>query len=178
MSDISVAKPYAAALFQIAAEQNLLEKIEEDVRAVKDVFSNEGELLEFLEHPKVTKEAKRDLITASFAGLNTQVLNTLFIMIDRHRADSIAVMAEEFISRANEERSIADAEVYTVRPLTEEEKTEVSAVFAAKVGKKTLRIKNIADSSLLGGIKLRIGNRIFDGSVSGKLERLERQLLR
>lgn len=74
-------------------------------------------------------------------------------------------------------KGIADAKVYTVRPLTEAEKEALSVSFAAKVGKKSLRIDNIVDTNLLGGIKLRIGNRIFDGSLRGKLERLERQLL-
>jgi F-type H+-transporting ATPase subunit delta len=67
--------------------------------------------------------------------------------------------------------------VYSTRPLTEAEQQALSATFAAKVGKQSLRIENIVDTNLLGGIKLRIGNRIFDGSLRGKLERLERQLL-
>ena len=62
--------------------------------------------------------------------------------------------------------------------LTEEETKAISTTFAKKLGKKDLRIENIVDSNLLGGIKLRIGNRIYDGSLQGKLERLERQLLR
>ena len=105
------------------------------------------------------------------------VQNTLLIMIERHRTDSIAEMAQEFIELANNAKSVAEATVYTVRPLTDSESEAVSSVFAAKVGKRTLKITNIADSSILGGIKLRIGNRIFDGSVNGKLERLRRQLL-
>ena len=46
-----------------------------------------------------------------------------------------------------------------------------------KIGKKSLRIENIVDTSLLGGVRLKIGNRIYDGSLSGKLERLQRKLL-
>lgn len=98
------------------------------------------------------------------------------ILIDRHREDYIAEMADHFIELANDERGIAEAKVYSVRPLTEAESEALSSVFASKVGKQSLRIENIVDSNLLGGIKLRIGNRIFDGSLRGKLERMERQL--
>ncbi|RFU64253.1 F0F1 ATP synthase subunit delta [Bacillus sp. V59.32b] len=177
MSDTSVAKRYAVALFEIAKEQNLLDSIEEELRTVKEVFSTSNELETFLQHPKVSAEAKRQLIDEAFANLSSQVKNTLLLMTDRHRTDVISQMALEFIELANEEKSVAEALVYSVRPLTNSEREAVSSAFAAKVGKRTLRIENIVDRSVLGGIKLRIGNRIFDGSVSGKLERLERGLL-
>ena len=177
MSDLAVAKRYAVALFQIAKEQNLLDQIEEELRTVKEVFSNDTDLLGFLTHPKLTSDAKRDIISSAFSSLSTYVQNTLKLMVERHRSDMIAPMADEFIELANEEKSVADATVYTVRPLTEAETVAVSTSFAKKIGKKTLRITNITDSNLLGGIKLQIGNRIYDGSVSGKLDRLSKQLL-
>lgn len=85
-------------------------------------------------------------------------------------------MIDEYKTLSNDALNVADAKVYSVRPLSAEEQATLSAVFAAKVGKASLNISNIVDSSLIGGVKIRIGNRIFDGSVSGKLERLGRQL--
>jgi F-type H+-transporting ATPase subunit delta len=177
MSDIAVAKRYAAALFELAKEQNLLDQTVEELRAVKEVFSTNDELLAFLQHPKVTLEVKKDIINESFASVSTLVRNTLLLMTDRHRTGVISQMAVDFIELANEEKSVAEAQVYSVRPLTDDEREAVSAAFAARVGKRTLRIENIVDRSVLGGIKLRIGNRIYDGTVSGKLERLEKELL-
>lgn len=177
MSDLAVAKRYAVALFQIAKEQNLLDQIEEELRTVKEVFTNDTNFLSFLEHPKVTKDAKRTMIVNAFSSLSAIVQNTLQLMIDRHRTDAIVAMTDEFIELANDAKSVADAKVYSVRPLTEAETTAVSTAFAKKIGKSTLRITNITDSNLLGGIKIRIGNTIYDGTVSGKLERLSKQLL-
>ncbi len=177
MSDLAVAKRYAVALFQIAKEQNLLDQIEEELRTVKEVFTNDNDFLSFLEHPKVTKDAKRTMIVNAFSSLSAFVQNTLQLMIDRHRTDAIVAMTDEFIELANDAKSVADAKVYSVRPLTEAETTAVSTAFAKKIGKNTLRITNITDSNLLGGIKIRIGNTIYDGTVSGKLERLSKQLL-
>ena len=96
---------------------------------------------------------------------------------DRHREDEIVEVANQFFELANEESGIAEAQVYSTRELSEAEREAISATFAAKVGKKSLRIENIVDSELLGGVKLRIGNRIYDGSLRGKLDRLERKLL-
>ncbi|MFD6438311.1 F0F1 ATP synthase subunit delta [Peribacillus sp. NPDC060186] len=177
MSDITVAKRYAVALFQIAKEQNLINQLEEELRIVNEVFTNDNELLSFLAHPKMTKDAKSALIANAFASLSSSVQNTVMLMVERHRTDEVTAMAQEFIELANEENSVADATVYTVRPLTESEMEAVSSSFAAKIGKRNLRITNITDTSILGGIKLQIGNRIYDGTISGKLGRLSKQLL-
>jgi F-type H+-transporting ATPase subunit delta len=177
MKGSMVAKRYALALFQLAKEQQLLEKVEEELRVVKEVFFVNVELKAILKSPKLLKEKKKEILTEAFASLNTYVLNTLMLLIDRHREDEIAAVADEFIELANEEKGIEVAEVYSIRPLSDEERTALSSSFAAKIGKKSLQIENMIDSDMLGGVKIRIGNRIYDGSLRGKLDRLERKLL-
>jgi F-type H+-transporting ATPase subunit delta len=177
MSSSSVAKRYALALFQLAKENQLLDQIEEELRVVKKVMNENVQLTAVLKSPKLTKEKKKEILKDSFGTVHTLVLNTLMLLVDRHRQDTIADVADQFIQLANDEKGIADATVYSVRSLTGAEQEALSSAFAARVEKKSLRIQNIVDSNLLGGVKLRIGNRIFDGSLRGKLDRLERQLL-
>ncbi|MED3688702.1 F0F1 ATP synthase subunit delta [Peribacillus butanolivorans] len=177
MSDITVAGRYAVALFQIAKEQNLINQLEEELRIVNEVFTNDKELLSFLAHPKMTSDGKSKVIANAFASLSHYVQNTVMLMVERHRTDEVTAMAQEFIELANQENSVADATVYTVKPLTEAEAKAVSSAFAAKIGKRNLRITNITDSNIIGGIKLQIGNRIYDGTIRGKLDRLSKQLL-
>ncbi|MBP2243002.1 F-type H+-transporting ATPase subunit delta [Cytobacillus eiseniae] len=178
MTGSIVAKRYAVALFRLANEHQLLDQMEEELRAVKEIMNQNADLHAILKSPKLSIEKKQEIVKSAFAtAVNTYVLNTLLILIERHREDEISSVADHFISLANDARGIAEAKVYSIRPLTEVECEALSASFAAKVGKKSLRIDNIVDTNLLGGIKLRIGNRIFDGSLRGKLDRLERQLL-
>ncbi|MGJ7920750.1 F0F1 ATP synthase subunit delta [Neobacillus sp. LXY-4] len=178
MSNSAVAKRYALALFQLSKEHQLLDQMETELRVVKEVVTNTPGLIALLKSPKLPKDKKKEILTGAFSSVNPFVINTIKVMIDRGRADNIAALADQFVELANEERGIAEADVYSIRPLTAVESEALSSSFAGKVGKKSLLINNIVDSNLLGGIKLRIGNRIFDGSLSGKLERLERQLLR
>lgn len=177
MSNAIAAKRYANALFQVAREDNQLDRLEGEIRTLKEVFNTNVELPSFLEHPKVPLEKKQEFIKTSFASFSPAVQNLLMLLVDRHREDIVSDMADEFLILVNEYTGIVDAKVYSVRPLTEQEQDVISKVFAHKIGKKALRIENIVDSNLLGGIKIQIGNRIFDGTVSGKLERLERRLL-
>ena len=173
-----VAKRYALALFQLANEKNLLDQMEEELRVVKEVVTENVELNAVLKSPNFSIAKKKEILKEIFGSVNNYLLNTLLILIERHRENEISHVADHFIHLANEERGVALAKVYSIRPLTTEENEALSVSFAAKVGKRTLQIENIVDSNLLGGIKLRIGNRIFDGSLRGKLDRLERQLLR
>ena len=177
MSNSMVAKRYALALFQIAKETSALGVIEEELRVVKEVVQYNPDLKVVLSSSKLSKEEKKEIIKASFTSVNVNVLNTLLILIDRHREDQIVEVANEFLELANNEMGIAEAKVYSTRELTDAEREGISSVFAKKVGKKSLKIENIVDSNLLGGIRLRIGNRIYDGSLRGKLDRLERKLL-
>lgn len=178
MTGSTVAKRYALALFQLANEHQLLDQMEEELRVVKDVVNHNTELKAVLKSPKLPIVKRKEILKDVFASVNTYVLNTLMILVERHREEQISDVADQFIHLANDERGIAEAKVYSIRPLTAMESEALSVSFATKVGKRSLRIDNIVDSNLLGGIKLRIGNRIFDGSLRGKLERLERQLLR
>ncbi|XJZ27141.1 F0F1 ATP synthase subunit delta [Bacillota bacterium Lsc_1132] len=177
MTSSMVAKRYALALFQIAKEQGLLDRVEEELRVVKEVFTYSSDLKAVLKSPKLDVKRKKEILSEAFASMNQYVFNTLLLLIDRHREDEVTAVADSFIELANEEQGIAEAEVYTTRPLTDAEREAFSSSFAAKVGKKSLRIENIVDTNLLGGVRLRIGNRIYDGSLRGKLERLERRLL-
>src|SRR5690606_7724310 len=104
-------------------------------------------------------------------------VNTLLLLLDRHRQDFIVDTIDTYIFLANEERGIADAIVHSIRPLKEDEKEAISSVFAAKVAKRSLNIENKIDKDLLGGIKIEIGNLIYDGSLRHKLDHLERSLI-
>ncbi len=177
MSNSMVAKRYALALLNIAKETQALGVIEEELRVVKEVVQYNPELKAILNSSKLSIAKKKEIIKTAFASVNVHVLNTLLILIDRHREDQIIDLANEFLELANEEMGVAEAEVYSTRELTDAEREAISSVFAAKIGKKSLKIENIVDSNLLGGIRLRIGNRIYDGSLRGKLDRLERKLL-
>ncbi|MEH7415884.1 F0F1 ATP synthase subunit delta [Neobacillus drentensis] len=177
MSNTMVAKRYASALFQITNEQQILNQVEEDLRVVKEVLEYNPDLKAVLKSSKLTIDKKKEIVKNAFASVNVYVLNTVLILVERHREDQIVEVTDQFLELANEAKGIADAEVYSARELTDAEREALSAAFAAKIGKKSLRIENIVDSNLLGGIRLRIGNRIYDGSLRGKLDRLERKLL-
>lgn len=177
MMDTGVAKRYALALFQIAKENGQIDQLDEEVRVVRSLVTSSPDIHTFLQSPNIALEKKKEMVKVAFASASEYIQNLLMLLIDRHREEMITSICDQFIALVNEAKGIVDAKVYSIKPLTMDEKRAISATFAAKVGKISLNIENIIDSNLLGGIKVRIGNQIYDGSLQGKLNRLQRQLL-
>ncbi|ARD48794.1 F0F1 ATP synthase subunit delta [Sporosarcina sp. P33] len=177
MSQSVIAKRYAVALFEAAQEKQQTLAVQSDLKELKKVFAEEKQFDEMLISPKFSIQKKKELIGQLFSGANQLVLNTLYVLIDAGRIGEIGNLIEDFQELANEASGVAEAKVFSTRPLSDEESTAISAAFAHKVGKQSLHIENVIDPSLIGGIRLQIGNQIYDSSISAKLARLERQLI-
>lgn len=177
MSKSIVANRYALALFKTAQDKGQVDTIQQELLEIKEVFQTNQELEALLHNPRLSIAKKKELLVQLFSKANEYVQNTLFVLLEKKRIDEIINFVDEFILIANDAAGVADAKVYSTRELTEKESAAISSTFAAKVGKRALRIENIIDSSLIGGIRLQIGNRIYDSSISGKLNRLKRDLI-
>lgn len=176
MGNEIVAKRYAVALFELVKENGALSQAEKEVELIYKLFSDE-KLLEFFSYPNVTTEQKKALLSEHLKNkVSKHVLNTVLLMIDRKRGDCVFEMAKQFIALAMQEQKEAEAVVYSVTPLSEEQQETISKLIAEKVGKLNLRMQNVIQPDLIGGLKIRVGNQIFDGSIKGKLENIKRQL--
>ncbi|GAE27236.1 ATP synthase delta chain [Halalkalibacter wakoensis JCM 9140] len=176
MSNHAVAKRYASALFQLAKEKHDLKKVNEELQSVKTVVETTPELVQFLNHPKITVKQKQALVQESFKGLSDISVNALLLLIDRKRTDIIVPMVNKYKELAYEEQDMAEALVYSTKPLSEKEQNHIAKVFAKRAKKSKLEVINIVDPKLIGGIKIRIGDRIYDGTVKAQLDKLERNL--
>ncbi len=176
MSENVIAKRYADALFQLGLEKSTLEQYVEDLTVIREVFSDNKELNTFLLHPKVNGEQKEQFIAKCLSGLHTDVVNTVKLLVERHRTTLIPSVVDAFIKYVNDAKGIEVATVYAVRELSEDEKQKLKVSFAKRLGKNTIEFKSVIDPSLIGGIKIRVGNTIYDGSISGKLHRMERKI--
>lgn len=177
MSNSDVANRYALALFELAKEHGQIDSIQGELQELKKVFRTNIELEQLLNNPRLSMAKKKELLATLFNGMNPLIQNTLFVMLEKNRLNETVNVVDEFIEFANETAGVADAKVFSTRALTQEESNNISVAFASKVGRRSLRIENIIDPNLIGGFRLQIGNRIYDGSLSGKLEQLKRNLI-
>lgn len=171
-----VAKRYAKALFEVAQQQGIVAQVEEDLKGVVQVIRQNADYGKLLEHPNISADAKAALLKEAFQGkVSDAVLNTLQILVERRRESVLTDLVDNYVKIANEALGQARATVYTPYPLSEEESKQIADRFGQLTGKRIL-VENVVDRSLLGGLQVRIGDRLYDGSLSGKLQRMQKTL--
>ncbi|RNA67816.1 F0F1 ATP synthase subunit delta [Alteribacter keqinensis] len=169
---------YANALFDLAKERDQLELIGEELQAVKDVFEETNLLDEVFRHPSITNEEKKSLLKTHFGTqVSGAVMNLLFLLVDRKRISIILAVADEYKRLSYASRGVAEATVYTAKPLSEEERQAVKDTFAKKTNTGELLLDEVNDPDVLGGFKIRIGDRVFDASVASQLERIHKRMI-
>ncbi|GEK33271.1 F0F1 ATP synthase subunit delta [Kurthia sibirica] len=177
MSQSIAANRYAKALYDLAKDKNVVAETVADLREAKIVFTQSKDLFNLLENPKFSQSKKEELIATIFASEQPIIINAFKVLLNKKRIHEVVSVIDSFIRIANDELGVEDAIVYSTEALTDEEIQRISTTFASKVNKNSLNITNEIDASLIGGIKVIIGNLIFDNTIVSKVNDLRRQLL-
>ena len=163
----SLAGRYAQALFGSAKKTGKTEEILADLGLVEEVCK--GDLIKVLTSPVVSAEKKKSVLADLFGGkVNSLTLNFLLLSADKNREIIFPVIREEYEKIYNEANSVRDLVIESVIYLNEEQKELIRTKLEKKLGLK-LRVKNILNSDLIGGVRLRIGDTVTDGSVISRL---------
>ncbi len=177
MSNSAVAKRYAQALFELAQQKNILAEVGADLNELTKIVKESSDLLTLLNAPKFSIGRKKQMVAEIFAGATPEVLRAVQLLVEKKRVNEVKLIANAYAELAAKAQGTADATVFSTRALSAEESANISTTFAKLVGKQSLNITNEIDPSLLGGIRVQIGNHIYDSSVANKLERLKRELI-
>ncbi len=175
-SDTIVAKRYAKALFEAAQEQGVSAQVQTDLQSVVGIIAGNSDFEKLLQHPNIDSSVKVNLVKEAFAGkVSELVFNTLQLLITRRRESLLEDLLGYYSTIANDALGQANAKVSSPYALSDKEEKAISEQFGKLTGKK-IAVETIIDPSLLGGIQVRIGDRLYDGSFSGKLARLQKTL--
>lgn len=171
----AVARRYARAIFDIAVERGDLDPWREDLRLMRDVLTQPRMTL-FLQHPKITFETKKGIVDRSVPDLEPLRRNLLYLLISKRRTEIVGHICAVFEELLDEYRGIAHAAVTTAVPLNEAEAAAVAEKLSRLTGKQVLLHLSV-DPSIIGGVIARIGDRLLDGSVKGRLVALRQRLV-
>lgn len=173
-----IVRRYATALFGAARKAGLIDRIESDLGLVSYVMETSPRLVDALHSPLVPGASKRDILRDIFADKVHQLtLSYLYLLVNKRREGAILPTEEEFLLLANEARGVVAAEVTTAVRLERDEEARLKARLATMTGKDIHLVKNV-DPEIIGGVLVRIGDTVIDGSIRGQLAALREQLLR
>jgi F-type H+-transporting ATPase subunit delta len=151
--------------------------VEAQLNTVAETIISHKELATFLYHPRVPLQAKKGLLKSVFGeDVTVYVLNFLLLIVDKRRESFLPQIIEQFIALANEARNIAIAKVTTFLPLSASEEVALTQKLALWTG-KNIRLQIHTDPSILGGVIVRLGDKLIDGSVKRQLDRMKLKML-
>lgn len=177
MSNFKASQRYATSLMQVAIERNEVEIILEDVKLIDNTLQDSRELVLFLKSPIIKRDKKFKVLNQLFGKqINELTRAFLEIMTRKGRENLLPSVFASFIRQYNEYAGIIDIKVVSARKLTKKETTELQKVLEQTTSKRVqLHLKE--DTSLIGGLMIRIVDTVIDGTVKHKLEQLESLML-
>lgn len=175
MTDRTVAKRYAKALYDIGTEQGKSEIFAENLKELATLLDENNEVKEMLLNQSIQSGDKKNAMGVLIADMDPMVKNFVNLVLDKNRADSLMAMCESYMDFLEEQANILHAVVTSAVPLTGEQVGQIEDKFS-KLMEQSVKAETAIDASLIGGVTVRIGDTVYDGSVAHHLKQLSDSL--
>ena len=174
-----VAGTYGDALFELAVEENLTDSLTEEILMVQTVLKENSDLEKILNHPEIPKQKKIQVIEDVFKGrISDALTGFLRIVVTKGRYKDLPDIFAYFIARVKEYKKIGVAEVISAVPLNENQKKKIEKRLLETTRYETMEIDYKVDESKIGGLMIRIGDRVVDSTLRSRLDRLTGGLMK
>lgn len=178
MRDETVAREYAETLFALAERHEGLTAFGQGVDLVTGLFEQHPEFKLFLETPRIDAEEKKAFVRKVFeAGLPVQLVNFLLVTIDKRRQRLLPQIAQHFRALVDEKEGRAHVEVTVARSVDEATLAMLASRLSDLLGVTAVPHVKVRPE-ILGGVVVRTGDTIYDGSVRRQLDGMRRRLLK
>ncbi len=173
----SIAMGYAQALFEVADENGVADDVEKDLEGIKELLRTNKKFRDILYHPSIIKDAKKDIINKTIGPRcsNKWVRNLLFLLIEKRRERILDSLADMFKEVAGRVRGVTHIKVQSAFPLTDSRLGRLKENLE-KLAKKEVELETEINKDIIGGMVIRMGNKIIDGSVINHLKNLKKNL--
>lgn len=174
-----ISKTYGEALFELAVEENKIPVLVEEIQTILQVLKENPEFLSLMTHPKISKEEKINVMENVFRGRVQKELTGFFeLIVRKDRYGEIEAILNYFLDEVKKLQGIGVVRVTTAEPLGLLQKQKVEKRLLETTGYRRLEVHYGTDKELIGGMVIRIGDRVVDSSVKSKLDKLTKQLLK
>ena len=175
MGDEQIAAVYARALFDAASSAGVVEPVRRELDDFTDALATSAPLRDVLSDPQIDAAAKRRVVAELTREAQRLVTNVLLLLLDRGRFGIIADMRVRYDGLAAREADLVAVEVTSAVELTADARKKIAARVAEATG-RTVKLAERVDPDILGGLVLRVGDVIVDGSVKARIRQLRRRL--
>ena len=172
-----IASVYARSLFEVAKEQDKLDKVRDELGEFADALNESRELQVFLFSPYFSTREKADGLDKAISGADETVLNFLRLLIEKHRMPVLFRVRAEFEQLWEEENKLLPVTVTSAIELPKATVKQIGDRIAEQTDRK-VDLQSKVDPDILGGIVVRVGNSVLDASIRNRLENFRKQVAR
>ncbi len=178
MSSNAVAKRYAAALFDASGERRQVDAVSEDLLALASALRNSPEFSSIWNHMRLTADQKRRMLQPVLSELLQSELTKNFVglLFSKGREAEFSSINDGYQAAVRKARQEVVAEVTVARELTADQRSQLSQLIQRLTGCLTVSLKQQIDQKIIGGVIVRVGDRVYDGSLARRVDSLRRQL--
>ncbi len=172
-----ISSRYAEALFSLAVESNQVDVFYEQVNLVYDALCNDTDFYNLLNHPQVAKEEKLSILKNVFHSSIDECIFGLFsVVFDKGREEELKNILADFLLKVKDHKNIVEAEVVSAVPLDEEQVNKIKTNLSKNLNKQ-VEIKLMVDTTLIGGLCIKVAGHVIDGSIKKHINDMKKQLI-
>lgn len=165
------------ALLEVAKDKGLFDQVENDLELICEVISRYDAFLKIIFNPSITRKDKKKLLKKIFGKSVSQLtMNFLNLIVDRRKEKMLQFFPMVSKDVICAKKGVVTAEVQTVIPLKDDRLEKLKKTLESITG-KVVEIKVVENPSIIGGLVIRIGNKLIDGSIANRLKELKTRLL-
>lgn len=173
MAELTIDLTYANALFQAAKELDKIELIAEESHELAAVFDREPGLCAFINTPTIGAVEKKQALNNIFQGrICDELLNLLYILVDKGRTKHFKKIVAAYTELMNKEEGYAYGKIISVKPLRPEQ-LEKFEEETGRLMRQKVKLENETDPSIIGGVKIFVDGKVIDASIRSRLKNLE-----
>jgi ATP synthase F1 delta subunit len=172
-----IAAVYARSLFEVAKEQDKLDKVRDELGEFADALHESRDLQVFLFSPYFSTQEKNDGLDKAVSGADETVLNFLKLLLEKHRMPVLFRIRSDFDELWEEENQLLPVQVTSAIELDKKTVKQIGDKIAEQTGRK-VDLSAKVEPDILGGIVVRVGNSVLDASIRNRLENLRKQVAR
>ena len=164
-------------MFAVAMEESRMDEFFEAAMGVAEILRTNEDFSKLMNHPKIIKEDKVKIVEETFTGnIPTEMVGLMTLMVEKGRANEMLSVFDYFVDLVKEEKKIGKADVTTAISLSDKQKEKVEKKLLETTKYESFEMCYHVDETLIGGMVIRIGDRVVDSSIKTKLYELSRQL--
>ena len=173
----NVASRYGLALYSLALEENKIDSWQTDVKTLKGIFLENPDFIMILGSSFISLEERIEMLEKTLKGVDKNIVALIDVIMENNRTDLLIDVFDSFNSYCNQYRGVSEGLIYSTLKLDQTVIDQIEKKISKIEGSK-VELKNVIDPSLIGGAKVVVKDRIYDGSIKHNIEMMKKDLLK